>query len=42
MSKCQESKCNSNTTSSNEFNKNLCDDCAFYENAKEYYNYKGE
>ena len=27
MTKCQECKCNSNTTSSNEFNKNLCDDC---------------
>jgi len=27
MSKCQECKCNSDTTSSNEFNKNLCDDC---------------
>ena len=27
MSKCQECKCNSDTTSNNEFNKNLCDDC---------------
>ena len=27
MSKCQECKYNSDTTSSNEFNKNLCDDC---------------
>ena len=27
MSKCQECKCNSDTTSNNEFNKLLCDDC---------------
>ena len=27
MSRCQECKCNSDTTSSTEFNKNLCDDC---------------
>ena len=27
MTKCQECKCNSDTTSSTEFNKNLCDDC---------------
>lgn len=27
MSKCKECKCNSTTTSDNEFNKNLCDDC---------------
>lgn len=27
MPRCQECKCNSDTTSNNEFNKNLCDDC---------------
>ena len=27
MTKCQECKCNSDTTSNTEFNKNLCDDC---------------
>tara|TARA_R100000329_G_scaffold46266_1_gene43381 strand:- start:249 stop:422 length:174 start_codon:yes stop_codon:yes gene_type:complete len=27
MKECEECKCNSTTTSDNEFNKNLCDDC---------------